>query len=88
MIIERKNNLSEKDNKYKGSLEDELTLLHISLNAEKVKKETEGRLKDFKKRLNARKKNEAFPRKTGKYNELFQDFGKESGSRDNPIGAA
>jgi len=36
------------------------------------------------KKLTARKRKEAFPRKGGKYNELFQDFGKESGVRDNP----
>jgi hypothetical protein len=36
------------------------------------------RLKRLKNKLIARKKKEAFPRKSGKYNELFQDFGKES----------
>ena len=35
-------------------------------------------------KLTIRKRKEAFPRKGGKYNELFQDFGKESGVHDNP----
>ena len=39
--------------------------------------------KKIMKKLTARKRNEAFPRKSGKYNELFQDLGKESGARDN-----
>ncbi len=39
--------------------------------------------KRIMRKLTARKKNEAFPRKSGKYNELFQDLGKESWSRNN-----
>jgi hypothetical protein len=39
-------------------------------------------LERMKKKLMERKRKEAFPRKWGKYNELFQDFGKESWAKD------
>ncbi len=42
--------------------------------------------KKFWNKLMNRKKREAFPRKGGKYNELFQDFGKESWVRDGTAG--
>lgn len=59
-------------------------LLHIALCEEETKIKKRRLRKLIKKKLINRKRKEAFPRKGGKYNELFQDFGKESGTRDNP----
>jgi hypothetical protein len=84
MVVEKKDKLNEK-NKDMEPFRDELTLLHISLYIEKVKKRTKRKLKFMRNKLIARKKKEAFPRKSGKYNELFQDLAKESGNRDNPV---
>jgi len=87
MVSEKKDKLDGK-NKDMEPFRDELMLLHISLCIEKVKKRIKRRLKFMKNKLITRKRKEAFPRKSGKYNELFQDFAKESGSRDNPVRTA
>ena len=60
----------------------EITYLRKTISDREIKI-LKKRLKRLKNKLIARKKKEAFPRKSGKYNELFQDFGKESWSRDN-----
>lgn len=77
MVSEKKDKLNEK-NKEMELFKDELTYLRISVYREKIKNRTRRRLKFMKKKLLERKRKEAFPRKDGKYNELFQDFGKES----------
>ena len=55
----------------------EITYLRKTISDREIKI-LKKRLKRLKNKLIARKKKEAFPRKSGKYNELFQDFGKES----------
>lgn len=82
MTLEKKDKLNRKN---KNLIIENLELLRISIYIEKIKKWTKRRLKYIKNKLIARKRNEAFPRKSGKYNEFFQDFAKESGSRDNPV---
>ncbi len=62
---------------------EEITSLRVSLEKQKVKRKTKRRLKIFIKKLMRRKLKEAFPRKEGKYNEIFQDKSKESWTNDN-----
>ena len=62
---------------------EEITSLRVSLEKQKVKRKTKRRLKFFIKKLMRRKLKEAFPRKEGKYNEIFQDKSKESWTNDN-----
>lgn len=64
---------------------EELELFRISLYIEEKKKKRKRRIRKFvQNKLKNRKRKEAFPRKSGKYNEIFQEFGKESGVHDNP----
>jgi len=81
MVTEKKDKLNEKKLDSE-SFKKELSYLRISIYSEKIKKRTRRRLERMKKRLIERKKKEAFPRKGGKYNELFQDLGKESWAKD------
>ena len=78
---EAKNKLNESVSNI-GHFREELTSLRVSLEREKVKRKTKRRLKFFMKKLIRRKLKEAFPRKEGKYNELFQDKSKESWTND------
>ena len=70
-----------------NSIKNELTSVRNSIFYEEAEKKRKRRIKFIKKKLIERKKKEAFPRKSGKYNELFQDFGKESGVHNIPTGA-
>lgn len=81
MVSEKKDKLNEKKLDTE-SFKNELSYLRISIYSERIKKRTRRRLERMKKRLVERKKKEAFPRKGGKYNELFQDLSKESWTND------
>lgn len=86
MSTERKDKLNDKNNVLE-IFRIELIYLRRAIYESERKKKNFIRKKIMKK-LTARKRNEAFPRKSGKYNELFQDFGKESGAHDNPTKTA
>ena len=77
------NKLNEKD-KAMESYKYELKFLRISIIREKIKRKKERVRKFVGKKIIERKRHEAFPRKGGNYNELFQDFGKESWTHNNP----
>ena len=63
----------------------ELTILRISIYNEEIRLKRKKRIRKFiRKKIVERKRKEAFPRKAGKYNELFQDFGKESWVHSHP----
>ena len=63
----------------------ELATLRISIYNEEIRVKRKKRIRKFiRKKIVERKRKEAFPRKAGKYNELFQDFGKESWVHSHP----
>jgi hypothetical protein len=63
----------------------ELAILRISIYNEEIRLKRKKRIRKFiRKKIVERKRKEAFPRKAGKYNELFQDFGKESWVHSHP----
>lgn len=85
--------IDEREKKDKNEKDESLALSKLWLTSfgksisenerKKKKKFIRGKIME---KLKKRKQGEAFPRKNGKYNELFQDFGKESGSRDGTSG--
>lgn len=75
--MKSRDNLDNK-NEVLSSFKYELQFLYQSIIEKRVIKKKERRKKRFMKKIIERKRKEAFPRKAGKYNELFQDFGKES----------
>jgi hypothetical protein len=84
MVENYKNSLkyNEKSIELSGN---KLALFRMLLDIEEKKKKRRRIFKFIRKKLIQRKRKEAFPRKNGKYNELFQDLGKESGNHNNPI---
>ena len=74
----------EKKDKYRRDENLQLSKLWLTSFKDSISEKRKKRFlrRRFRNKLLNRKKREAFPRKNGKYNELFQDFGKESWSRD------
>lgn len=78
---ESKEELYFKETNYLGVVRSGLT----SLGSQMIDKKGKILRRKIRRKIVERKRKEAFPRKSGKYNELFKDIGKELGNHEDQI---